>query len=213
MGKYIGAAVVLVALIGFAILGGRYLLNKSSGGVTPIIPNTTTEVPVQVATSTYASSTLGFSVVYPKSYTVNDTYAYDQFGPKKLIHGVKFVIPSTMATGTNLSSNDTGVSIEQLPHAKKCTADIYMLQNVKAHTESFNGVEYSVASSSDAGAGNRYEETVHAFTSSIPCTALRYFIHYGDINNYDASSSIKEFDRAALLKDFDVIRSSVVFTH
>ena len=44
------------------------------------------------------------------------------FGEKKLIHGVKFTIPMTMATGTNLSS-DTHLSIESLPRAKNCTGE------------------------------------------------------------------------------------------
>lgn len=169
------------------------------------------DTPQQEALLTFASSTLGYSFQYPKGYTINPDYAYDQFGPKKLVHGVKVIIPADMATGTNLSSFDTGVSVEQLPHAKKCTADIYLTQNVKAQTVDDAGVTYSLASTSDAGAGNLYNEIVYAFPTSKPCTAVRYFIHSTNIGNYPPGA-VTEFDRAALLAQFDAIRQSILFT-
>ena len=89
-------------------------------------------------TSTYTSqagsSTPEFTIKYPKSFTLNASYAYDAFGPKKLINGVKFTIPDSMATGTNLSSSDTGVSVEWLPNAHSCTGDIFVQANVKAQS-------------------------------------------------------------------------------
>jgi hypothetical protein len=199
---YIAAAALVVVLAA----GVWYFAFKKSPTVVTTPPQTATSTaPVM---STFASSTLGFSVQYPPSYTVNDSYAYDQFGPKKLIHGVSFTIPATMATGTNLSS-DTRVSVEQLPHAKKCTADIFIPANVKASTIVDNGVSYSFASTTGAAAGNRYDETVYALPNSSPCTAVRYYIHYGVLQNYPAGS-VQQFDQAALLKQFDTIRQSLV---
>ncbi len=156
--------------------------------------------------STYATST--YSVKYPGNFALNAQYAYDQFGPKKLINGVKFIIPATMATGTNLSG-DTGVSVEQLPRAKNCTADIYLEANVTAHTVSEGGIDYSLASSTGAAAGNRYEEYVYALPNSSPCTAVRYYIHSATIENFPAGQ-VAEFDKAALLGEFDKIRTSLV---
>lgn len=173
-----------------------------------------TEVPVapQVeATSTiqrYASTTLGVSLQYPRGYTVTETYVYDQFGPKKLIHGVSFTIPASMATGTNLSS-DTHLSIEQLPNAKNCTGDIFLQANVKAHKITEGSVDYSLATSSGAGAGNWYEESVYALVGSHPCTAVRYMVHSMNIGNYPPGT-VTQFDSAALLSAFDTIRHSLV---
>ena len=173
-------------------------------------------VPVVAADTrnTYATST--YSVRYPGNFVLNAQYAYDQFGPKKLINGVKFSIPATMAmastsspqAGTNLSA-DTGVSVEQLPRAKNCTGDIYLMASVTAHNVTDNGTEYSFASSTGAAAGNRYEEHVYALATSSPCTAVRYFIHSSNISNYPAGM-VSEFDRAALLGEFDKIRASLV---
>ncbi len=163
----------------------------------------------QEARNTYASSTMGISIKYPQSYTVDESYAYDQFGPKKLIHGVKFIIPLAMATGTNLSIQDTGISVEQLPRAKNCTGDIYLKANVKANTIIENDVRYSAATSSGAAAGNMYEEMVYALSGSSPCTAVRYYIHSSNVGDY-GTGTIREFDRAALLETFDKIRRSLV---
>ncbi|MHB1087125.1 MAG: MliC family protein [Minisyncoccota bacterium] len=168
------------------------------------------EVPGQEPRSTYASSTLGISIKYPKSYTLNAGYQYLGF-PKKPINGVKVLIPATMATGTNLSMNDTGVSIEQLPRALSCTGDIFIIDNVKATSVTENGVSYSMATTSGAGAGNLYEEMVYAISGSKPCTAVRYFIHSMNIGNFEPGV-VREFDRTALLADFDKIRASLVLT-
>ena len=157
---------------------------------------------------TYASSTMGFSLQYPRGYTLNESYAYDQFGPKKLIHGVSFVIPESMATSTNLGS-DTYVSVEQLPNAKNCTGDIFLPANVKAQDVTDNGTSYSVATSSGAGAGNRYDETVYALAGSKPCTAVRYYVHYSVLENYPPGA-VTAFDQTSLTNAFDTIRRSLV---
>ena len=201
MWKYFGGG----ALVVIVLLSGYYLF-YGKGTLSHVAPQPSQ--PQQVATTTYATTT--FSLIYPSDFSINDVYTYDQFGPKKLIHGVKFVIPGEMATGTNLASFDTGISVEQLPRAKNCTADIYLTTDVKAETWNDNGVEYSVASSSGAAAGNYYEEYIYALPGTHPCTAVRYFIHSTNIGNYP-TSTVREFDRSALLIPFDEMRHSLVF--
>ena len=164
--------------------------------------------------STYTTST--YSVKYPSDFVLNAQYAYDQFGPNKLINGVKFTIPASVAmastsspqAGTNLSS-DTYLSIEQLPRAKKCTGDIYLTASVVAQNITENGTDYSFASSTGAAAGNRYEEHVYALATSSPCTAVRYYIHSSGIENF-VEGAVQQFDKEALLTSFDKIRASLV---
>lgn len=198
--KYVIGA-ILLGLVALVVL---YVLRPGTAGA----PTGEVTVQTQVATSSYVG--VDFSIAYPADYTLNASYAYDAFGPKKLIQGVKFSIPGTTATGTNLSS-DTGISVEQLPRAKNCTGDIYIKENVRAQSVTENGVEYSVATSSGAAAGNLYEEQVYALVGSSPCTAVRYFIHSGNIGNYEPGT-VREFDRAALLAAFDTIRQSLVLS-
>jgi hypothetical protein len=206
MMKYITGAVIVIVVLA----GGYYFLLMKKGGNALPQGNTASSGQMQVATSTYATST--FSVVYPSNYTVDESYTYTQVNPKKPISGVKFTIPGSMATGTNLAS-DTYVSVEMLPHAKKCTGDIYVAANVRPQTlTDTNGVEYSVATSSGAAAGNLYEETVYALTGSSPCTAVRYWIHSSNIANY-TPGTVQEFNRDALLSAFDTIRRSLMLGH
>jgi len=200
--------VVGVAVIALLVVGGFFVWDVFFKTEAPS-PVTEPPPPVVEGPSTYASSTLGFTLQHPKRYTVNEAYAYDQFGPQKLINGVKFTIPIEMATGTNLSS-DSGISVEWLPRAKKCTGDIYLLADVKPTKVVDMGVDYSVATSSGAAAGNMYEEIVFAVASSSPCTAVRYFVHSTNIGNY-ATGTVREFDRATLFNDFDIIRRSLRF--
>jgi hypothetical protein len=152
-------------------------------------------------------STTTYSFKYPQGYTLNSAYAYDQFGQAKLIHGVSVTVPATVATGTNLSA-DTRVSVEQLPRAKVCSGDIYIKNDVPATKVTEGGIEYSVASTSGAAAGNRYEEIVYAVSSSTPCTAVRYLLHSTAIGNYP-EGTVREFDRAALMSEFDKIRATL----
>lgn len=200
MAKYIvgGILIILVAGSGYYLLSGK----RNSSAPAPVVQ--------QPATETYATST--FSITYPEGYTADASYIYDQVNPKKPISGVRFTIPGSMATGTNLSS-DTYLSVEWLPRAKKCTGDIYLAANVRPHTETLASTTYSVATSSGAAAGNIYEESVYALPGTSPCIAVRYYIHSTNMGNYPAQGepgAVREFDRAALLAAFDTIRASLM---
>jgi membrane-bound inhibitor of C-type lysozyme len=155
----------------------------------------------------YASSTLGFSIRFPLGYSATTTYAYTDLGPGKTIRGVKFTIPASVATGTNLSS-DSYVSVEHISGKTECSADMF-LRDGATGTEDINGMTYSIATSTGAAAGNRYEESVFALPGTNPCIAVRYFIHYGVFENYPAGT-VTEFDKAALMADFKLIRNSLV---
>ena len=159
----------------------------------------------------FASSTLGISVRYPDGYTVQPGYTYTELGPDRpVIGGIKFVIPAVLYQGTNLSGFDTGVSIEQLPQDTACSPNDFLSASSTVKTVTDNGVTYSVASLSDAGAGNFYTETVYVIQGASLCTAVRYLIHSTNIGNY-TPGTVKEFDKAALLSQFDLIRESLVF--
>ena len=200
--RYVIGVVILV----FVAVGGYYVWEYM--GQKPAQEETNFSIPPeQPATSTYATTT--FSIVYPKNFTLNEFFKYEGV-PKKPIDGIAFSVPLTMATGTNLSY-DSYISVEWLPRASKCTGDIYIPTNVKATEVTDGGVKYSIATTSGAAAGNRYEEQVYAFPSSSPCTAVRYFIHSTNFGNY-ATGTVREFDRSALIRAFDTIRASLHLT-
>lgn len=156
----------------------------------------------------YSSGSQGFSVRYPAGYTLDDTYTYTGLGPVNTIKGTKFTIDPALATGTNLST-DSYVSVEPMPGAiNSCSAEIYLSDPRSGGVVDEGGLRYSTASSTGAGAGNRYEETVYATPVQGGCMAVRYFIHYGVLENYP-EGQVKAFDREALMSQFDAIRRTL----
>ncbi len=156
----------------------------------------------------YLDSTNNFTLRYPAGYTVEDSYYYELLGPNRAIAGVRFTIPASMATGTNLSS-DSYISVEHLD-IPSCSPKHFLPvgQDLQVTTVDDGDFTYLMASTSDAGAGNRYEEYVHTIEGANPCVAIRYFIHYSAIENYPAGS-VTEFDKPELLAQFDSIRGSL----
>jgi hypothetical protein len=72
-----------------------------------------------------------------------------------------------------------------------------------------NGVSFTKSAGGGVGAGNIYEQTYYRSTHNDTCYEITYFIHYGNIGNYDPGT-VQEFDRAALLRKFDQIFSTLV---
>lgn len=164
----------------------------------------------------YSNSEEGFSLRLPSlAFTAgeNDSYVVDesfrnQQSPEKVLAGVRFTIPRAKTEGTNLSS-DTYFSIESIPQTATCTADLFFDGGHATTMIEENGQQYSVASSSNAGAGNRYEEIVYAIPGTNPCVAMRYLIHHTAIQNYEPGT-VEELDMEALLQEFDQIRSTLI---
>lgn len=203
--------VIIFLIVAIAIVGaGAFVwITWPKDEPAPVVQEPVQQEP-EPTTGTYTSSALGYSIAYPLDFTLVEDHKY-AFSSTKNIEGFRVGIPADMATGTNLSA-DTYVSVEQLPNARLCTGDIFLKANVKATNVTEAGVTYSVASSSDAGAGNRYDEVVYALKDSKPCTAVRYFIHYTNIQNYPAGA-VTEFNQAALMNEFDQIRRSLQKTN
>lgn len=195
----------VIALV--LVAGGGYYAWQSMSEAPVVEAPVTPVVPVDNR-ATFASSTMRIAFKYPSGFTLNDSFSNISVNPKKPISGVKLTLPIEMATGTNLSA-DSGISIEQLPRANNCSGDIYLAANVRPKKIVEGAVTYSLATSSEGAAGNLYEEWVYAVASSSPCTAVRYFFHSTQVANY-ATGTIRQFDRAALLLEFDKIRQSLV---
>jgi hypothetical protein len=204
--NWVITSIVVILLI----LAGYYIYNNRATdlAVTPPVVTPPVVVTPDPTTKNYTNSTYGYSLNYPLMYTVDENYKYQALGPTKTIVGTKFTIPASMATGTNLS-RDTYISVEQLPLTKTCNASMFLGNVMSTTTQVDSGIAYSVAISSGAGAGNRYEETVYAAATAKSCMGVRYFVHYTVLENYPVGA-VKQFDRQMLLDQFYAIRRSVV---
>ena len=162
----------------------------------------------------YVDQSGSFSIRLPKllgptepGYAIDEDFAY-ALSPEESISGVKFTIPANLATGTNLSA-DSYLSVETIPNSITCTADLFLPQATATSTQTDDGTTYSVATSSEAAAGNRYQEKVFALSDTNPCMAVRYFVHYTVLENYEPGI-VKEFDAAGLIMEFDRIRKTLM---
>jgi membrane-bound inhibitor of C-type lysozyme len=155
----------------------------------------------------YSNSAGGFSIRLPSDYGIDESYYYQELGPTKKIPGVKFTVSTSTTSGTNLAP-DTYVSLEEIPQTTGCSAALF-LDQVKAYALTEGNTLYSVATSTGAAAGNRYDELVYAIPGTNPCIGIRYFIHSGVFENYPAGT-VTQFDPQKLLGTFDAIRRTLV---
>ncbi len=138
-----------------------------------------------VTLKTYTSS-VGWKIDSPTTFATDANYFYKGLSSGKTLPGIAFRAPASYKTGTNLS--EAYVSVEKNPAAVKCTADEFLADTgivTAPQTVQLNGIVFTKASTSDAAAGNRYEETVYAAKGSSGCYGIRYFVHYGVIHNYE----------------------------
>lgn len=154
----------------------------------------------------YASTTLGYVLRYPTGFALDAHAPSRVIGTGREISSIQLTIPTSVSAGTNLSQ-DSAMNMESVD-AEVCDATIFLEGSTSILIEDAD-VQYSFASSTGAGAGNRYAEWVYAFPGTSPCLALRYFIHSTVWENYP-EGSVSQFDQEALLKQFDSIRKSVV---
>jgi hypothetical protein len=217
MKKFLLFLVVIILII-FADWYFMYYRVGTSDTATSTTSIATTTGEGTMPSNVYTNTQIGYSLTLPSiatsstdtgSYSIVEGYQYQALGPGNDIAGTKFTIPVILAAGTNLSP-DSYISVEEMPQASKCTAGQFLsTKTIKSQIITDGNTSYSVASSSDAAAGNRYEETVYALTGSQPCLAVRYFVHYGAIGNYP-DGAVKEFDKKTLINQFDSIRHTLV---
>jgi len=151
----------------------------------------------------YTDAQYGFSIAYPPAFTADTDHDYTALGPGMDIRGVAFMVPSGTASGTNLG-RDSYLSVEVFTRGQ-CSPKLFLADPQNVHAVREGGRSWTVATSTDMGAGNMYDETVYVLDANTPCTAVRYFLHSGNIDNYD-NSAVRAFDRGALVATFDQIR-------
>ncbi len=148
----------------------------------------------------YRDADHGFEIKYPAGYTVNKSYKYEYNSLS--IHGVQFMIPKDYYEGTNLS-DEAFISVEWQLLNSKDTIDFIGKGITADETEgsTAGGTQYVIDETSEAAAGNIYEQVVYIVKGSKYFLAVRLFMHSGNIHNYDPGN-VRAFDRAKLKADF-----------
>lgn len=198
---YIVILVLLILFFGFWFFKSG---NVSNPEETPITHEPdTTGLP-----KAYESSLYKFKINLPEDFIVDEDYVYEST-PSRSFPGVKFSIPERLYKGTNLSS-DSYISVEKLSYdALACVAGSFLDSSESQGLTQVNGLDFTSAYSIGAGAGNRYEETVYATQVTDGCIAIRYFMHYGVLENYE-EGAVTDFDKSQLISIFDSIRKTLI---
>lgn len=191
--------------------------NEGTASPVATITTSTTSGVGTTASTTYVSKyqSGNFSISIPNGYSIDEN-PQNGHGLPDIVSEVRFTIPRSMATGTNLSS-DTSISVVRSPVSptEGCTATLFtgdkniMGGGLNAEKVTDKGVTYSYAKTGDAAAGNRYEQSAFALPGTNPCIGVFYFVHYSVIQAY-APDSRTEFDKYALQQAFDSIRRTLV---
>ena len=153
----------------------------------------------------YTSDNYKFSIEYPSDFSVNENHTYSALGPGKEIKGIAFPVSEAISKGTNLSS-DSYFSVEQLS-TTDCTGSNFMSNPQTDNTVTENNKTYNVATGGDAGAGNRYEDTVFATKFNNVCYGIRLMIHSTVIENYEPGT-VPEYNRSQLIELYNRFRLS-----
>ncbi len=172
-----------------------------------VVPAVACAASVPIGWHSYRDTSIGFSISYPNGWTVDSKFVSVSLGPDHEIKGIAFVIPPGLARGTNLSSDNTQISIESIPGGD-CKPSQFVEPAEHIGKLMADRRTYSTAASEDAGAGNRYETLLFVVDGTSPCIAVRYLIHSTNIGNYDPGT-VKPFDRDKLIKQFDAVRATL----
>jgi hypothetical protein len=181
---------IILLLIILILVGGIYYFKY----VTHKNAQTATEENIDQninETMTYSNLKAGYQIDYPKSFPVSYRNEKSSVGPQ-----VSFNFPKSFTQGTNLAP-DSVVEVEIIK-GSLCAASDFLVEPDTTGDETqvtIHDLNFNIATSTGAAAGNRYEQVVYAIQNLNMCYGIKLFLHTTTVANYPAGT-VKEFDRA-----------------
>ena len=173
--------------------------SSTEASTTAVSASTTTvataEIIPEVASVRYENTQFGFSLSRPQTSAVR-TQGFEAYLPLTQAPVVAITLPTELFEGTNLgeagvyigaSSSPAIISKWDLPSADS--------GETPAGTVDLNGNSFAVFTSTEAAAGNIYEERIYRALRNGTCFEIVELLHSGNIGNYDPGTVV-EFDRA-----------------
>lgn len=203
---------VIVVLV-IAIAGFLVYESQDSNAVTP---------PTQTATSTvqtmptiipgtpsvqYQDPHYGFTIYYPSTATL-ETAGFDGYLLTTKTPVIGFVLDPSMFQGTNLVEAGVYVGATTSPAVvAQCTARSSAIETMASSTVSLGGTPFAVFTSTGAGAGNTYQETIYRSNVNGTCYEIAEMLHAGNIANYP-KNSVTAYDQAEYQGILDAMAKS-----
>ena len=171
--------------------------------------------------ATYTDPTKTFSLTYPKDYifltgkTKNPKVPQQQWASGVNAIGnvlATVFIPRDFQPQTNFGEAivNVGSSSDKVA-VLSCTVPQPNAGQVAIGTTSINGVDFSIISSTDAGAGNLYDVTAYRTVYKNKCYSIETIVHSMNIGNYPTDQGIASYDKDAVQKVLDGVVNSFTF--
>lgn len=203
MRGYLALVVLLVAVVaGFAVYSNTHQeIPTPDTSIPHIVPDT--------STIEYRDTALRFSIQYPDIAT-SSPVEFAGYLPRTASPVASFTLPRSMFEGTNLG--EAGVYIGATTSPKivaSCETPMPDMGELSVSSTTLNGAVFATATSSDAGAGNRYETTVFRAVHDGTCFEIVELLHWADIHNFGPETA--EFDKAKFQGYLDAIAATFSF--
>jgi hypothetical protein len=206
MGKSVGMRKWVLASA--AIVAALVLMSRCTSATTPsstavdlprtTLPQSTTTTTVPeiipgVASVRYDNSQLGFSLFRPETSTV-ETQGFEAYLPLTQTPVAAMALPKDLFKGTNLMEAGVYIGASSSPAmATKWNLPSADSTEVPAGALVISGVSFAAFTSTEAAAGNVYEEKVYRVLRDDTCFEIVELLHSGNIDNYPAG--VVEFDK------------------
>jgi hypothetical protein len=171
--------------------------------------------------NTYTDSAKTFSITYPKDFIFvasgakNSKFPTQQWMSGATVKGSSLAtvyIPRAFQPKTNFgeATVNVGVSSDKIA-IQSCTSPQPNAGQVSIGNANINGINFSIVSSTDAGAGNFYDVTSFRAVYKNKCYNIETVIHSTNVGNYSPDQGITAFDKDAVQKVLDGIVNSFIF--
>jgi hypothetical protein len=148
-----------------------------------------------MASVPYEDTQLGFSLYRPESSAVH-TQGFEAYLPLTQTAVVAIVLPAALFAGTNLGEAGVFIGASSSPAVtSKWNLPSVEYGEVPAGTATLGGISFAVFTSTDAAAGNIYEERIYRALHGDVCFEIVELLHSTNIGNYDPGTVV-EFDKA-----------------
>lgn len=228
--KFIALALfVALPFIGF-YYGAQYGKIVAAIGQTPATIATSTALTPNAADAaaayynnpaewqTDANNTAGgFSIAYPLDFDTQDNYPATPSADWRLdangASGIKYftlTVPRAFEPQTNFADTTltVGASGNNTAVAQCLAPDASGGPITATSSATINGINFTVFTSTDAGAGNYYETTSYRTLHAGKCYAVEYTVHSGQIANYPSSYNLQPFSE----QQIDSVMQNIVGT-
>ena len=216
MKSIIAIIIVLVIVLG---AGAAYYYSAHRA----LAPTTSTSTPTATVTTTTTTTTsnpytdistwqtntesqAGFSIAHPASFSLSENKSSTPTTDWRLNStdpGVKVLtitVPQSFESKTNFA--DATLTVGYSKNAKavaSClTPDPSGGPAVPTSTAMINGINFTVFTMSDAGAGNIYKSMSYRTLHAGSCYAVEYTVHSSQLANFPASYGLTQYSDATI---------------